>query len=82
MESRIPLKLVLGAQKLLHISLVLINRLNKTESAVSYNCWFSLFLNYPFFQIITKKPFIFNIFQWGSGPLSKKLKDVLRPIIS
>ena len=34
MESRIPLKPVLGACELLHFPLVLINRLNKTESAV------------------------------------------------
>ena len=33
-ESRIPLKLVLGALELLHFPVVLMNRLNKTESAV------------------------------------------------
>ena len=33
-ESRISLKLVLGACKLSHFPLVLMNRFNKTESAV------------------------------------------------
>ena len=35
-ESRIPLKPVLGGMRIVAFSLVLINRLNKTESAVSY----------------------------------------------
>ena len=53
-ESRIhvPLKPVLGAWELLHFPLVLMNRLNKTVSAVFLYCRFSLFLKDPFFQII------------------------------
>ena len=37
---------------LLHFPLVLVNRLNKTESAVFLYCRFSLFLKDPVFQII------------------------------
>ena len=44
-DFRIPLKPV-------HIPIVLINRLNKTESAVFLYCMFSLFLKDPLFQII------------------------------
>ena len=33
-ESRIPFKPVLGGLELLHVPLVLMNRLNKTESTV------------------------------------------------
>ena len=63
-ESRIPLKPVLGREgeggggggggggKSLHFPLVLMNRLNKTKSAVFLYCRFSLFLKDPFFQII------------------------------
>ena len=36
-ESRIPLKLVLGAKELLYFPLVLMNRLNKAESVVFFN---------------------------------------------
>ena len=52
MESRILLKPELGVQELLHFPLVLINRLNKTESAGFLYCRFSLFLKGQFFQII------------------------------
>ena len=40
------------AWELLHFPFVLMKRLNKTESAVSLYCRFSLFLKDPFFQII------------------------------
>ena len=43
---------VLGEWELLHFVLVLINILNKTESAVFVYCTFSLLLEDPFFQII------------------------------
>ena len=33
-ESRVPLKPVLGAKELLHFTSILMNRLNKTESAL------------------------------------------------
>ena len=47
-ESRIPLKPVLGGMRIVaQCPLVLMNRLNKTKSAVV-----SLFLTDPFFQII------------------------------
>ena len=46
MESRIPLKPVLGGVR------ILMNRRNKTESAVFLHCRFSLFLKDLFFQII------------------------------
>ena len=51
-ESRIVLKPVLGARELLQFPLVLMNRLNKTESAVFIYFRFSLFLKDPFLQII------------------------------
>ena len=41
-----------GALGLLHFPIVLMNRLNKTESAVFLYCWFTLSPNDPFFQII------------------------------
>ena len=41
-----------GAWELLHFPLVLMNRLNETESADFLNCRFSLFLKDLFFQII------------------------------
>ena len=37
---------------MLHFLLILINRLNTTESVVFFHCRFSLFLKDPFFQII------------------------------
>ena len=40
---------VLGACELLHFPLILMNILNKTESAVFLYCRFSLFLKDPFF---------------------------------
>ena len=49
-ESRIPLKPVLGGVKI--AALVLMNRLNKTESALFLCCRFSLFLKDSLFQII------------------------------
>ena len=52
-----PLKPVLGAWKLLHFLLVLMNRLSKTESAVFVYCRFSLFLEDPYRQIILNTPF-------------------------
>ena len=39
-------------QEVLHFPLVLMNRHNKTESAVFLYCRFSVFLKDPFFQII------------------------------
>ena len=51
-ESRISLKPVQGGVRIVALLLVLLNRLNKTESAVLLNCRFSLFLKDPFFQII------------------------------
>ena len=36
---------------MLHFPLVLVNRLNKTESAVLKYCRFSLFLKFPFFRL-------------------------------
>ena len=39
---------------MLHFPLVLMDRLNKTESAVFYHRRFSLFLKEPFFKIILK----------------------------
>ena len=40
---------------MLHFPLVLVNRLNKTESAVFLYCRISLFLKDPFFQITCRK---------------------------
>ena len=37
---------------MLYFPLILMNRLNKTESAVFLYCRFSLFMKDPFFQII------------------------------
>ena len=51
-KSRITLKPVLGDVGILHFPLVLMNRLNKTQSAVFLYCRFSVFLKDPFFQII------------------------------
>ena len=48
-ESRIPLKPVLGGMRTVALLLVLMNRLNKTKSAVFLYCRFSLFLKDPFF---------------------------------
>ena len=45
-------KPVLEGVRFLHFPLVLMNRLNKTESAVFLYSRFSLFLKDPFFQII------------------------------
>ena len=53
--GRIPLKPVLGGVRIVHFPLVLVNRLNETESAVFSYCRFSLFLKEPFFQIITDR---------------------------
>ena len=53
-----PLKLVLGAWELLHFPLDLMNRLNKTESAVLLYCWFSIFLRDPFFPDYLRKRWI------------------------
>ena len=64
-ESRIWLKPVLGACELLHFPLVIMNRLNKTESAVFEYCRFSLFLKVPFFQIIKIK-----IYERTNGPIT------------
>ena len=50
MESRIQLKPVLGGVRIVALSIVLMNRLNKTESAVFLYCRFSLFLRDPFFH--------------------------------
>ena len=50
MESRVPLGPVLERENC--CILVLMNRLNKTESAVFLLCRFSLFLKDPFFQFI------------------------------
>ena len=44
-----PLKPMLWAGELLHFPFVLMNILNKTESAFFLNCRFSLFLKDPFF---------------------------------
>ena len=52
MEIRILLKPVLGDVRIVALPLVLMNRLNKTESAVFLYCRFSLILKDPFFQII------------------------------
>ena len=49
MESRIPLKPVLGGLRINAFSIVLTNRLNKTDSAVFLYCSSSLFLKNPFF---------------------------------
>ena len=53
MESRILLKPVLGRgrENCLNISLILMNRLNLTESAVFLYCRFSLFLGDPFSRL-------------------------------
>ena len=51
-ESRILLTPVLGGLELLHFPLALMNRLNKTKSAIFLDCRFSLFLKDPFFHII------------------------------
>ena len=40
-----------GARELLQVLLVLMNRLNKTESAVFLYCRFSLFLKEPFSRL-------------------------------
>ena len=56
-ESRIPLKPVLGGVRIVALLLVLMNRLNETESAVLLYCRFSLFLKDPFsrlFDIVMK----------------------------
>ena len=50
-ESRLLLKPVLGAWEFLHFPLVLVNRLNKTESVVFLYCRFSLFLMDPFSRL-------------------------------
>ena len=52
MDSKIPLKPVVGALELLHFPLVLMNRLNKTESAAFLYCRFSLIPKDQFSQII------------------------------
>ena len=49
-ESRMLLKQVLGGVRIVALSIVLINRLNKTESAVFLYCRFSLFLKDLFFS--------------------------------
>ena len=41
---------------MLHFPLVLMNRLNKTESAVFSYCTFSLFLKDSFFKIVIRTP--------------------------
>ena len=49
-ESRIPLNSVLGGMRIVALSLVLMNRLNTTESAVFLYCRFSLILKDLFFS--------------------------------
>ena len=58
MESRIPLKPVLGGVRIVAFLLVLMNRLNKTEFGVFFYCRFFLFLfpKDPFFHIIHISP--------------------------
>ena len=52
-ESRTPLKPVLWGMRIVALStIVLINRLNKTETVVFSYCRFTLFTRDPFFQII------------------------------
>ena len=52
-DSRIPLKLVQGGVRTVALSIIgLMDRLNKTQSAVFLYCRFFLFLKDPFFQII------------------------------
>ena len=51
---------------MLHFPLVLMNRLNKTETAVFLYCRFSLFMKDQFFQIIYIKPPC----GWGFLPFS------------
>ena len=41
-EIRIPLKLMLGIMRIVALSMILVNRLNKTETAVFQYCRFSL----------------------------------------
>ena len=70
-KSRIPLKLALGGMRIVfHFPLVLMNRLNKAESADFLNC--SFFLSYSersFFQIIEIN---------GQGPEVMKLECSLK----
>ena len=68
MESRIPLKPVLGDMRIVAPNpLVLMNRLNKTESDVFLYCRFSLFLKDPFFQIIYLHPYFVYTSSKDSG---------------
>ena len=56
------LKQVLGGVRIVALSLVLINRLNKTESAVFLYCRFSLFLKDLFFPDYLELQSHFNLF--------------------
>ena len=55
-ESRIPLKTVLGGVKIVALSLVRMNRLNKTEFAVFLNCMSLYFGRIRFSRLFKSDP--------------------------
>ena len=54
----------------MHFLLVLMSRLNKTESVIFLYCRFSLFLKDPFFQIILRSQQL-SLFLCGDGESSR-----------
>ena len=66
---------LLGACELLHFTLVLMNRLNKTKSAVFLYCRFSLFLKTVCFQV-SLSPNKFNPYLRAFYKICSKLLHV------
>ena len=75
-ESSIPVEPVLGGMReLLYFLLVLMNRLNKTESAVFKYCSFSLLLKDPFFKMYLSSMDGFSNLLQTNETNSEKIKN-------